>query len=106
MLDTSKRFFGRSIRFTFIEPDPQRLISLMREEDRSACEIVARPVQDVDIGCFSDLDKNDILFVDSSHVSKIGSDLNHLLFDVIPEIKPGVYIHFHDVFSPFQYKRE
>jgi hypothetical protein len=106
MLDTSERFFDRSINFTFIEPDPQRLISLMREEDRSACQIVSRPVQDVDIGYFRELDENDILFIDSSHVSKVGSDLNRLVFEVLPEIKPGVYVHFHDVFYPFEYPIE
>jgi hypothetical protein len=106
MLDTSERFFDRSIKFTFIEPDPQRLISLMREEDRSACEIISRPVQDVEIDCFRDLGEGDILFVDSSHVSKVGSDLNRLIFDVLPEIRSGVYIHFHDIFYPFEYPPE
>jgi len=43
------------------------------------------------------------LFVDSSHVSKIGSDVNRIVFDILPILKPGVLVHFHDVLWPFEY---
>ncbi len=46
---------------------------------------------------------NDILFIDSSHVSKTGSDVNHLLFKILPLLNDGVMIHFHDIFFPFEY---
>jgi hypothetical protein len=49
------------------------------------------------------LEANDILFIDSSHVSKAGSDVNHLFFTVLPRLKPGVLVHVHDVFYPFEY---
>ena len=50
--------------------------------------------------------ESDVLFVDSSHVSKYASDVNYLLFNVLPKLKPGVLIHFHDVFKDFEYPRE
>ncbi len=47
----------------------------------------------------------DVLFIDSSHVSKMGSDVNHILFNVLPLLKSGVFIHFHDMFYPFIYPK-
>ena len=49
---------------------------------------------------------NDILFIDSSHVSKAGSDLNHIVFELLPRLQPGVLVHFHDIRYPFEYPRE
>ena len=54
---------------------------------------------------FRKLEPNDILFIDSSHVVKTGSDVQHIFFKILPEIKSGVYIHFHDVFYPFEYPK-
>jgi len=44
-----------------------------------------------------------VLFIDSSHVSKVGSDVNHILFNILPALRPSVRVHFHDVFYPFEY---
>jgi hypothetical protein len=52
---------------------------------------------------FLALERNDILFIDSSHVVKIGSDVNFLLGEVLPRLRPGVYVHVHDIFYPFEY---
>ncbi len=52
---------------------------------------------------FSELDAGDILFVDTSHVVKLGSEVNWLILEVLPALKPGVWVHFHDVFLPFEY---
>ena len=46
------------------------------------------------------------MFVDSGHVSKVGSDLNHVVFNVLPRLASGVLVHFHDVYYPFEYPRE
>jgi len=48
----------------------------------------------------------DLLFIDSSHVSKIGSDVNHLIFDVLPQLKKGCLVHFHDILLPREYWRD
>jgi len=106
MLDTSERFLGGSVEFTFIEPDPDRLLDLLRPEDRGTQTIIQQPVQDVSLDVFQVLQGGDVLFIDSSHVLKIGSDVQHLIFNVLPVLNPGVLIHFHDVHWPFEYRRE
>jgi hypothetical protein len=60
-------------------------------------------IQDVSLKEFDALEENDILFIDSTHISKINSDVNFILFEILPRLKPGVYIHFHDIFFPFEY---
>jgi hypothetical protein len=47
-----------------------------------------------------------MLIIDSTHVAKIGSDVNHLMFDVLPRLAPGVLVHVHDIHYPFEYPRE
>ena len=46
------------------------------------------------------------MFVDSTHVCKIASDVNYVLFEILPRLKPGVVVHFHDIFLPQDYPRE
>jgi predicted O-methyltransferase YrrM len=103
MLDTRERFLDPATRLTFIEPFPERLETLLRPGDRAACEILVKKVQEVDLAAFDRLDANDILFVDSSHVVKLGSDVAWIVFEVLPRLSPGVVIHFHDVAWPFEY---
>jgi hypothetical protein len=105
MLDVNEIFFNEEIHFNFIDPYPDRLYSLLRKTDIEQYNIIAEKVQNVDMGIFKNLKENDILFIDSSHVSKIGSDVNFLLFDVLPNLKSGVLIHFHDIFYNFEYPK-
>jgi len=104
-LDTDEHFLNRSTDFTFIEPYPKLLESLMSPED-SRHRIIATPVQDVPLEVFTSLERNDILFIDSTHVSKTGSDVNYLYLEVLPRLKPGVLIHVHDVFVGFEYPED
>jgi hypothetical protein len=55
---------------------------------------------------FDQLSSNDVLFIDSSHVSKTGSDVNYLYFEVLPRLKKGVKIHIHDIFLPNDYLKD
>jgi hypothetical protein len=105
MLDTDELFFNNSISFTFIDPNPWLLTSLLKKGDTDRINLVPARVQDTDPSIFSSLAENDILFIDSTHVSKVGSDVNHLLFEVLPRLQSGVFVHFHDVFYPFEYPR-
>ncbi len=106
MLDVNDLFLENKVHFTFIEPDPERLYNLLRREDKNKHTILQNQVQDVPLEVFRALTANDILFVDSSHVVKVGSDVAHILFDILPELNAGVIIHFHDIFWPFEYPRE
>lgn len=102
MLDIADRL-ELSTRFTFIEPYPERLYGLLGEKDRARCTVVEAFVQTADLALFDALEANDILFIDSTHVSKAGSDVNFELFEVLPRLKPGVIVHVHDTFWPFEY---
>lgn len=104
-LDTNELFFDGAVACTFVEPYPDLLRSLLKEGDADRITILASDVQVVDRSVFEELEAGDVLFIDSTHVSKVGSDVNYLLLDVLPRIAPGVYVHFHDVFYPFEYPR-
>jgi len=106
MLDTNELFFDGSIATTFIEPYPELLMSLIKDTDKSKIKMISSRLQDVDLGEFEALQTNDILFIDSTHVSKINSDVNRIFFDILPRLPSGVYIHFHDIFFPFEYPKD
>lgn len=103
MLDVNDQYLGGEMALTLIEPNPKRLYSLLRGEDHARCRILTVPVQEVPAPTFDALDVNDILFIDGSHVAKIGSDVNYLLFGVLPRLRAGVLIHIHDIYWPFEY---
>lgn len=105
MLDINDRLFRGEIQFTFVEPYPERLRSLLRKGDSRNATVIESRLQDTSLKVFTSLEANDILFVDSSHVAKIGSDVNHLFFEILPRIQPGVFVHIHDVFWPFEYPK-
>lgn len=102
MLDTNEKYFNNSISLTFIEPFTGRLDKLTEGFEKKF-RLEKKLIQDMPLEFFSELEANDILFIDSTHVSKTGSDVNYILFKILPVLKEGVYIHFHDVFYPFEY---
>ncbi|TFH75206.1 class I SAM-dependent methyltransferase [Gammaproteobacteria bacterium LSUCC0112] len=105
-LDTNERFFDGAIHTTFIEPYPELFLSLIKDSDKDAVTIIPTRLQDVELPVFDALQANDILFIDSTHVSKINSDVNYIIFEILPRLAPGVVVHFHDIFFPFEYPRE
>lgn len=103
MLDTIERFLNGTVHCTFVDPYPALLRSLVRPGDLEYHTLVPRRAQDTPLSMIEGLKENDILFIDSTHVVKTGSDVSHLLFEAIPRLKPGVLVHFHDMFWPFEY---
>ena len=104
MLDC-RDHFKMDTHFTFVEPDTSRLMGLLKKEDKndeSRVRIVNHIVQDVPLDEFRKLGRNDILFIDSSHIVKIGADVNYFLFEVLPALQSGVIIHVHDILYPFE----
>jgi predicted O-methyltransferase YrrM len=65
--------------------------------------LLDRPVQEVEVDLFLELKAGDILFIDGSHVSRVGSDVNHVILSIFPRLAPGVLVHVHDVFTPWDY---
>lgn len=106
MLDVNELFFDNNIQLTFIEPHTERLHSLISKKDKTRITIIEKPIQEVSSDLFLQLEEGDILFVDSTHVVKTDSDVHKILFEVLPVLKRGVLIHFHDIFYPFEYPKQ
>ena len=87
---------GRPLQLTCVEPYPFPALS-----ELPGFELVEGFVQDVPVSRFAELDDGDVLFIDSSHALKIDSDVAYLFLEVLPAIKPGVFVHIHDVPFPF-----
>jgi hypothetical protein len=105
-LDIVERRLGWATRCLFIDPYTDRLEALLRPEDRGRVEVVRARVQDVELAVYDRLGPDDVLFIDSTHVVKTGSDVAHHLARVLPRLQPGVLVHFHDVFYPFEYPEQ
>jgi predicted O-methyltransferase YrrM len=83
--------------------DPYRLGGLVEAVGEHGLDLTTLPVpvQDADLATFTELGDGDVLFIDSSHVAKTGSDVEHLVIEVLPRLAPGVHVHIHDI--PFPY---
>jgi len=101
--DVNTRFLNNSCKFQCIEPYPREFLV---GGVAGVSELIVQKVQDIPPGYFETLDEGDILFIDSSHVCKTGSDVNFLYFEILPRLKPGVLIHIHDIFLPLEYPQE
>jgi len=88
--------------YTIIDPFPNDLISA--EVLPGLTRLVRQRVEVAD-DFAADLEENDILFIDSSHVVRTGGDVNYLILDILPRLAPGVVVHFHDIDLPFAYPK-
>lgn len=89
---------------TCIEPFPSHELKKMSESE--TIKLLPNAVQSVPFEIFLELKDNDLLFIDSSHISKPGSDVNFLILDVLPRLQKGVIVHFHDIDFPYDYPRD
>jgi hypothetical protein len=85
-----------------IEPFPATRLT----DSGAEFTLLQERVQDVDSAAFASLGENDILFIDSSHVACVGSDVCAEFLDILPHLKPGVWVHVHDIFFPKDYPEE
>ena len=85
-----------------IEPYPA---DFLKQDVSGLNSLRMQKVEDVELSVFLSLEDGDFLFIDTSHVVKIGGDVNHLFLEVIPRLKPGVVVHLHDIFLPFEYPK-
>lgn len=102
MLDAADRE-GLATRVTCIEPFPARLRANLTPPDAERVTIVEAMVQATDPEMYRALKAGDILFIDSTHVMKTGSDVCFELFEILPRLAPGVIVHIHDIQYPFEY---
>ncbi len=87
-----------------IDPFPRN--EIFKKGFPGLTQLITKKVQAVPLAEFKKLTANDILFIDSSHVLKIGSDVQFLFSEILPRLNPGVVIHFHDIFLPLEYPRK
>jgi hypothetical protein len=87
--------------YTIIDP----YSCLKQENFPKNTNIIRQPVELLGLNIFESLEENDILFIDSSHVCKMGSDCNFEILEILPILNKGVYIHFHDIPLPFEYPK-
>ncbi len=103
MLDVREQHLGRHTTFTFVDPYPELLDSLIRPADAADVSILEVGSQQVDLAIFHELGPGDVLFIDSTHVAKTGSDVTRIIHEILPLVAPGVVIHVHDHFPGFEY---
>lgn len=103
LFDTVERMeHPRLTQFLTIDPDLSRFAALAPPP---WAEGRAMRVQDMPVAAFADLGPGDVLFIDSSHVLKTGSDVHYEYLHILPALAPGVIVHIHDIFYPFDYPR-
>ena len=100
--NVNRRVLNGQIEFMCIEPYPRQFLI---DGVDGISGLVQKKVEEVELDFFNRLESGDILFIDSSHVSKIGSDVNYLFFEVIPRLKSGVMVPIHDIFLPDEYPK-
>lgn len=103
VLDTLDAMPGARTACTFIEPYTARLDSLLTEADTARVRIIRQGVQQVPLALFEELEDGDVLFLDTTHVVKTGSDVVHEVLHILPRLASGVIVHFLDVFADFEY---
>ncbi len=101
--DVNQRFLDGAIAVTCIEPYPRPFLAA---GIAGIDELRREKVEDVPLDVFASLAPGDVLFIDSSHVAKTGSDVNYLVFEVLPRLAAGVRIHVHDIFLPNEYPQD
>lgn len=84
-------------RLIAVDPEPRTPILTAIDQH------VAEPIETADRAMFDRLGENDVVFVDSSHVVRAGGDVNFVFFEILPRLKPGVLLHLHDIFLPYEY---
>jgi hypothetical protein len=103
-LDTVDRYLEGACDLTFIDPHPRLLRDILGDAI-GRVRILEIPAQQVPPAVFDALEAGDILFLDSTHIVRTGSDVCFELFEVLPRLGRGVLVHIHDMFWPFEYPR-
>lgn len=98
----NRRETGNDSTLIAVEPYPN---AVLEKGFPGLTRVIKAPVQSIPLKEFGSLRENDILFIDSSHVLKTGSDVQYEYLEIVPRLKPGVLVHFHDIFLPFSYPK-
>lgn len=94
---------GHECELIAVEPYPN---DVLKAGFPGLSKLILAKIQDIPLSDFSKLEENDILFIDSSHVLKIGSDVQYEYLEILPRLNKGVIVHIHDIFLPAEYKKD
>lgn len=92
-----------SLSLTCVEPFPSKF--LRRSAQDGQLKLLVQRAQDIELSEFVEIAPGDLLFVDSTHTVKVGSEVNYLILEVLPRLPGGAYVHFHDIYFPYDYQR-
>lgn len=93
---------GIDVDVTAVDPFPTDLLTEL--DAASDITLLREPAQTVDLDVFTSLGAGDLLFIDSTHTVKVGSEVNRLILEVLPRLAPGVVVHVHDITFPYDYQ--
>ena len=103
VLKNAEEDLSRSCELTTVDPFPNKVV---KAGFPGLGRVLPYDVQNLTLSTFGELQENDILFIDSSHVLKIGSDVQFEYLNVLPKLNPGVVVHIHDIFLPAEYPKD
>jgi hypothetical protein len=84
-------------KITSIDPNPRAQIDLICDT------IIRQPLEDADLSLFDELEAGDFLYVDSTHRCFTNSDVTVFFLDVLPRLRNGIFVEFHDISLPYDY---
>lgn len=100
----STKFARRAVRDLNLATEIISLDPFPRAEVDALCNrTIRQPLEEVDIAIFDELGSGDILFIDNSHRVFQNSDVTVFFLEILPRLKPGLIVHIHDIFLPFDY---
>jgi predicted O-methyltransferase YrrM len=99
----NKKEFGVACDLKSVDPFAKDFI---KNKKFDFFELIKKEIQDISLEFFNNLEENDILFIDSSHVLKTGSDVQYEYLEILPRINNGVIVHSHDIFLPLEYPKD
>jgi predicted O-methyltransferase YrrM len=103
LMDVAEHLASTRFQLDCFDPHPETVRSLLRPNDLFERSIHQLRIQDIPLDVFTTLEAGDICFLDTSHISKCQSDVNHYAFRILPALREGVLIHIHDIVWPFEY---
>lgn len=103
VMDVNACYLDDSLNTSFFDPRPDAILSLLTPMDTYRERVQPRRSQEIGSEVFAQLGRGDILSLESSHVAKTGSDVCDILFRILPSLSPGVLVHIHDIYYPFEY---
>ncbi|HZO58588.1 MAG TPA: class I SAM-dependent methyltransferase [Solirubrobacterales bacterium] len=99
----NREYLDDEVRFTAIDPYP---LEFLEAGVPGLTELRKERVQDTPLEVFEQLDEHDVLFVDTSHTVKTGGDVPWIFNQILPRLRPGVVVHLHDIFLPWDYPED